>query len=401
MERLRASWLIPMEGPPVEGGALAVEGGRILAAGPWQDVRAFRGRVLDLPGCALMPALVNAHTHLELTGLGPVPQTSGFSEWILDVARRKREAPAGFWPRAVGRGASECLRTGQAWVADVVSRPEALAHPGAPGCLVFPEVLAPWPERVPAAAAWVREAVETVGDRIGGISPHSAYTTCPEGFRLAAEGARTRGLRVMIHLAESPDEIRFCLEGAGPVAEVLYAGLGLPPPPAPGLHPVEWLDRLGVLGPTTVVVHAVHLGRAHVERLRKKGVAVVLCPRSNRRLSGRPAPGRAFLDAGLKVGLGTDSVLSSGSLDLWEDMRAAVEDYGWKPAEALWAATRGGAEALGIAPRVGRFGPGARADILVAELGPGRDPWERVLGGGRPVGVWFGGRPVERTAWVS
>ncbi len=385
----------------MEGGALVIEGGRIVAAGPWREVRGFPGRVLEFPGCALIPALVNAHTHLELTGLGAPPETAGFSEWILEVARRKQEAPVGFWSRAVREGARECLRAGQAWVADVVSRPEALAHPAGPRCLVFPEVLAPWPERAQAAAEWVDGVLETAGEGVGGVSPHSPYTTCPEGFRIAAERARARGLRMMVHLAESPDEILFCLHGSGPVAEVLYAGLGLSPPPRPGLHPVEWLDRLGVLGPETVVVHGVHVARNHVELLRERGVAVVLCPRSNRRLSGRPAPGRAFLEAGLRVGLGTDSVLSSGSLDLWEDARAAVEDYGWSPAEALLAATRGGAEALGIGSKGGRFGPGGSADILVAELGPGRDPWERVLGGGRLLAIWFGGRPVERTAWVS
>ncbi len=402
MEILAASVLIPMEGPPVDGGALAVRGGTIAAVGPLGDLRRHLPGtpVRHLEGCALLPPLVNAHTHLELTGLASAPRARAMVPWILEVVALKRSAPEDAWARAVGSGLGACRSTGQGWVADVVSQPGAAGgYPeGAGAVRAFPEVIAAGEARVGEAVAAAVALAGRLGPHLGGISPHAPYTTCAGAYTAAQGWAERRGLPLMTHVAESPEEIEFCETGGGPVADLLYRSLGIPPPRPPGIHPVDWLARIGILGPGTILVHAVHLGHGHPALLARTGTGVVLCPRSNRRLSGGTAPGGELLRAGVRVGLGTDSVLSAGSLDLWQDVRAAVEDYGWSPAQALRAATRGGAEVLGLGAVTGRFAPGLRADILAVPLGSGSGPWERVLDGGRAARLWLGGRTEPQAA---
>lgn len=353
---------------------------------------------VDLDGCALLPPLVNAHAHLELTGFGDPPPGGDFVGWLLDVIRRKRAATAEQYRRGVAAGARECLAAGQGVVADVLSAPEAAdAYPrNGPRCLAFPEVIAAHGGAVKGALERALGVVGRAATALGGLSPHAPYTACAAAYRQALREARRRGGRLMTHLAESAEEVRFCLAGEGPIADRLYGGLPAAPPRAPGCHPVEWLDRLGILGPQTVVVHAVHLAAGHAALLGARGSGAVLCPRSNRKLGVGTAPGRGLRDAGVRVALGTDSALSSGSLDLWEDVEEAVDQYGWSPAEAVEAATLGGASVLGFEGEGGALTPGRRADILAARLGEGRGVWDRLLCAPRAEAVWLSGEAVYR-----
>ncbi len=353
------------------------------------------GRV-DLDGCALLPTLVNAHAHLELTAFDRIAPGPDFVGWLLEVIERKRAAAAEQYRRGVSAGALECLRRGQGVVADVLSAVGAAdAYPrNGPRCLVFPEVIAAQEHSVAAALARALSAVPACREAFGGIAPHAPYTACAAAYVETWRSATQRGGRLMTHLAESAEEVRFCAAGDGPIADRLYGALPIPPPPAPGSHPLEWLDGLGVLGPDTIAVHAVHLSERHVALLAARGAGVVLCPRSNRNLGVGVAPGRELLDAGVRVGLGTDSVLSSGGLDLWDDAVAAVEDYGWSPAEAVGAATCGGASVLGSAGGDGVLARGRRADILAARLGEGRGVWDRLLAAPRAEVLWLSGEIV-------
>ncbi len=385
-----ASWLVPVEGPPVEAGGVVCSGDRIVAVGRERELaREFPAAARSgWPGCALVPGWVNAHAHLELTDLGTPPPAGDFVGWILEVIRRKRDAPPDGWARAVARGASQCLALGQTTVADVIGCDGGEAgYPAAGRWCAFPEVIAERPDQVASA---VGRAEARAPEHRWGLSPHAPYTVCGE----ALAAVRERGGRLMVHVAESPEEIAFCLTGGGVIRDRLFRAIGQSPPPVPGCHPVDWLDRAGVLTRAAILVHCVHVAPHHLAVLRSRGAGVVLCPRSNRHLSGAKAPGRALLDAGVAVGLGTDSPLSSGGMDLLDEMRAAVEDYGWRPEEAVRAATRGGAAVLGLGRDAGAFVPGARADMLAFPLGPGRDPWERVLAGERPAAVWAGGQEV-------
>ncbi|MEW6488751.1 MAG: amidohydrolase family protein [Thermodesulfobacteriota bacterium] len=376
----------------MEGGALLVSGGRVVAAGRARDLSAAWPRALrvDLDGCALLPALVNGHCHLELAALGEVPPASSFALWLLEIIRRKRAAPPEDWEKGFREGLRACAEGGQGTVADVLSAPGAVYPEDGPEVLVFPEVIAPRPARAAAAVERALAVSPRGRARLGGLSPHSPYTACAQAYLLCAREAAARGGRIVTHVAETADEVSFCLGEGGDLVCTLYPPLLADPPHAPGAHPIEWLDGLGLLGPGTVLVHAVHLDPSHVATVAASGAGVILCPRSNRRFGAARAPGRALLAAGAPVGLGTDSRLSAGDLDLRNDVVAAVEDYGWSPAQALTAATRGAAQVLGLRDR-GALVPGGRADILAVDLGSGRDPWERAVAGGEVRGLWLAG----------
>lgn len=377
----------------MEGGALLISGGRVVAAGRARDLAAARPRAarVDLDGCALLPALVNGHCHLELSALGEVPPAGSFALWLLEIIRRKRAAAPQDWENGFREGLRACAEGGQGTVADVLSTPGAAYPEDGPEVLVFPEVIAPRPARAAAAVERALAVSPRGRARLGGLSPHSPYTACAQAYRLCARGAAARGGRIVTHVVETAEEVSFCLGHGGDLICTLYPPLLADPPHAPGAHPIEWMEGLGLLGPRTILVHAVHLELSHVAAVAASGAGVILCPRSNRRFGSARAPGRALLAAGVPVGLGTDSRLSAGDLDLRNDVVAAVEDYGWSPAQALTAATRGSAQALGLSDR-GALVPGRRADILALDLGSGADPWERAVAGSGVRGLWLAGR---------
>ncbi|MBI5016384.1 MAG: amidohydrolase family protein [Deltaproteobacteria bacterium] len=379
----------------MEGGALLVSGGRVRAVGRACDLRQEwpEAEREDLGGCALVPGLVNAHTHLELTCLGEIPSGEGsdFVGWILDVVGRKRAAVPDAFCRGVREGALRCRELGQAVVADVLSVPTAgLCYPEAgPRVAAFPEVIAPHASQTGPALERALSVEVSGPARVAGLSPHAPYTVGREAYRACGSAVAELGRLLMTHLAESAQEIAFCRDGTGEIPERLYGALGQEAPAAPDDHPLDWLDRLGLLRGGTILIHAVHLRPEHVDLIALRGSGVVLCPRSNRRLGVGRAAGRRFLAAGVAVGLGTDSRLSAGNLNLWEDLIAAVDEYGWSPEEALRAATLGGATLLGAGDS-GRFAPGARADILAVSLSAGRGLWDQLLPAAASGCRWVG-----------
>ncbi len=403
MKILAAPLVVPVAGPPIEDGALLVDGTRINAVGTLNDIRdsAPQAQVEWLEDSLLMPALINAHTHLELTDLGTAPPPGDFIGWIKGVIAVKRAAGPEDFDRAIRRGARRCLEYGQGTVADVLSRLDAIhAYPTAgdgPNILCQPELICPFDEDAKAAAAPLASVPSLVsGENVvsGGVFAHTPYTAGELAYREASRLSIALGQIMATHLAESPEETAFCLTGAGPVVERLYEGANFSPPASPGVHPLEWLEGLGLLGAGIILVHVVQLNGKQVEKLGLSGAKVVLCPRSNRYLGVGVAPGRELLDAGVPVALGTDSSLSAGDLDLRGELRAAVDDYGWSPAEAVRAATAGGASVLGLGGQKGAFSPGSVADILALKLGGAGEPYEQILSSPGVRRVWLGGRRV-------
>ncbi|MCG6924719.1 MAG: amidohydrolase family protein [Acidobacteria bacterium] len=382
---LAASWVVPVDRPPIRDGRVVVEGDRVTWVGPAGDPAAPGGPVRDLGSGVLLPSLVNAHTHLELSHLrGLAPLGRGFVPWVEGVVAART---SGDEEEAAARTAEaiELLeKRGTAAVGDVSNR---LAHldvlmDSRLRAVVFLEVLAWDPARAAETERWVDERIaaarrhDRVEVRLGAHAPHSVS---PELLRRLAE----RGGIGALHLAESPEESRFLEHGDGAWAKFLARrGLGAVPFAAPGTSPVRYADDLGLLHPALVAAHGVQVDAADREILARRGVSVVLCPRSNRNLGVGRADVPALLAAGVRLCLGSDSLAGVDTLDVLDDAALLARQFtDLDPAALVRMATAGGAEALGFED-LGTLEPGKTAALAFAAAEtPPEDPYTHLLSG--------------------
>jgi len=406
--RLAARWVVPVAAPPIEGGAVLLgSDGRIEAIGP----DALVPRPAGVPGEAfpdaiLIPGLVNAHTHLELTGfdLGAAPEMD-FRSWVARVRAVKATRSADDFVAWARLGIAECWSGGVTTVGDTGdsgSVIQALAELGGSG-VAYQEVFGPHPSQVRESLAGLQGRVEEVGRWVGGrvrigVSPHAPYTVSGPLYAAVAAWARVEALPLAVHLAESPAESELLLRGTGPFAEAWHER-GIPLPPGPRCSPVEWVERHGVLGERTLCIHVVQAHEADLTRLARSAAAVAHCPLSNAAHRHGEAPLGGFLAWGIRVGLGTDSVLSVGTPDLLAEARAARRLADLDADAALTLATLGGARALGLEGEIGSLEPGKWGDCAVVRpRSPAGGPAEQVVGARREdvVATFLGGRDVYR-----
>jgi cytosine/adenosine deaminase-related metal-dependent hydrolase len=386
MQILTASWVAPVATPPIRQGRVAVEGGRVAWVGRPGGPGEPEGRLRDLGPGVILPGLVNAHCHLELSHLrGQVDGSAGFVPWVqalVDARAAERE-------KLVLARAAEAIRelsgTGTVAVGDVSNQLlhlDLLAGSDL-AAVVFYELLAWDPARAAATLEGARARIaglETGPDlevRLAAHAPHSTSAPLLEGLvRAGGPGA--------LHLAESPAESRFLATGEGPWPAFLAArGLGHVACSPPGLSPVRYVDGLGVLHPGLVAAHCVHVDDGDRTLLARRGVHVAICPRSNQNLNVGVAPVPELWRAGVRLCLGTDSLASVPSLDLREDMAALRRQFPELPAAVIVGmATKGGAEALGRVD-LGTIAPGKRAALLhAAAASDPEDPLEFLVAPG-------------------
>jgi 5-methylthioadenosine/S-adenosylhomocysteine deaminase len=356
--------------PPIEDGAvLADAAGRIAAVGPHRHVPTPSGtETREFRDAVLVPGLVNCHTHLELTHLGGGGTNAEpeFPKWIRRVRERKEATSPDAFDAAAVQGVKDCWARGVTCVAETGSTGavmRALHDLGGRG-IVYQEVFGPDPSMLDASMAELESAVSQLrhlatSQLLLGVSPHAPYTVSAPLYAAVAAFARRERLPVAVHLAESKEESQFVRDGAGPFADAWRArGIAVEPHQC---SPVEYLRRLGLLTTDTLCIHCVHVDQSDVAVLATAGAAIAHCPRSNRAHRHGSAPVAAFRAAGLKVGLGTDSVVSVGELDLWAEAEAA----GLAGEEALRALTLDGARALGWEEEIGSLEVGKAADLAV------------------------------------
>jgi 5-methylthioadenosine/S-adenosylhomocysteine deaminase len=408
--RLSARWVLPIEGRPIEHGAVLIGAdGRIVAVGPEARVSRPAGvPVEDFGEAVLLPGLINTHTHLELTGLAGGPPEVEFALWI----RRLREAKAALAPDAflpsARQGLADCWAAGVTTVADTGdsgAAVQALAEAGGSG-IAYQEVFGPHPDQCEESLRGLQVRVESLSKFAAGrvrlgVSPHAPYTVSGPLYRATAEWAKAMDLPLAVHLAESRSESALLASGVGAFADA-WRARGIPMPAPLGRTPVQWLDEHGVLSVRTLCIHVVQASALDIGRLANAGAAVAHCPRSNRAHGHGEAPLAALLAARVRVGLGTDSVVSVGELDLLAEARAARALAGLDAARALALCTLDAAHALGLEAEIGGLRAGKWGDCAVIQLhdGAGAAPEAMVLGSGpRDVLATFvGGRDVYRNS---
>ena len=388
MSVISADWVVPVEGPPIENGAVAIaDDGTIAAVGSADDL----GQGQRHAGCVIIPGFVNAHSHLEYAVYAGFGDGLPFVPWIGMHIQRKDMLDFDDMTAIATVGAHESLRSGVTTVGDCsFSGATALAAASSGlRAVVYLEVFnigADPLDRFHEAHARIEHAVS---DRVRvGVSPHAPYTCTLEIYQACA----ALGLPQATHFAESAAERDWLVDGAGdwsPLARFLV--------PPPGETGIRMLAAEGLLGPGLVAAHCVHADAEEIDLLARHGVGVAHCPRSNGYLGCGVAPLAELRDAGVAVSIATDSPASTPSLDMFEEIRAAIvgararagNPGALTAANALELATLGGARVLGLDDRIGSLVSGKLADLSVISLvdtpfDPVEDPVIAVVLGGSP-----------------
>ena len=392
---LQAHWILPAPGQAFEGGGILLEGGRVAA---WAEtpgaVRELASRAgvehVDLGPVALSPGLVNAHAHLELSGLaGRLGAGGGFIPWVGGVLRERAGLSGEDYRDAVRTGAEALLASGTTAVGDVDSSGAAESeHAVGPlRARENREVLdggdtARTPDQLRRLDAEAPEGA------LLGLSPHAPHTVGPELLAACVQRSGARRLPFSVHWAETPEECSWLAGEGGPFADLLGA--------APGCSGLDLLQRAGALGPRTSLVHANHPEPGELELVARSGAVLVHCPGTHDYFGRDRWPVEAWIASGVTVALGTDSLASNETLDMRREMallRRTHRDLA--PELVLDWATRGGARALDLAREIGELGIGMRADLVAFEL-PGPEalaaPVDWVTGAELVVGgVWVEG----------
>ncbi len=405
--RLTADWVLPMSASPIRNGAVLLdEQGRIAVVGPDDNVPCPPGVPSHrFAAATLLPGLVNAHTHLELTGLRATNEHADFPSWIGMVRALKAGRSSAEFVHAARTGIREGWSSGITTVADTGdtgATAEALAELGGRG-VAYHEVFGPDPVQCADSMQGLKDAMAGLArfasDAVRlGVSPHAPYSVSAQLYAAAARWAREQGFPLALHLAESGGESSLLADASGCFAE-MWRRRNIPAPVPTGLSPVAFVDRYGVLGPDALCIHAVRVDASDIGILAARGVGIAHCPLSNRAHAHGSAPLGALLRAGLRVGVGTDSVLSVGRIDLLAEARAARQLAGLGAAQALALVTRDAARAIGMGDEVGVLESGRQGDLLVARTAAGEDPVEAVLDSppGTVLATFVSGRLVFAT----
>ena len=392
---LRARFVVPIRRAPIENGAVVVAGDRIAAVGSWRSIRRrFSGPINDLGDSILLPGLVNAHCHLDYTGMaGMFPPSKSFCDWIKSITTEKSCWTYSDFAQSWLAGARMLLRTGTTTVADIEAVPELLPEvwQATPLRVIsFLEMTGVRSRRAPEAV--LAEAVETIESlppgRCGAaLSPHAPYSTTPGLMSHAAAVARRRRWRIVTHVAESAVEFEMFRHGRGEMFDWLLRSQR-DMSDCGGVSPVQHLARSRLLGPNLLAVHVNYLAHGDAELLARKRVSIVHCPRSHDYFQHDPFPYRTLAKAGVNLCLGTDSLATvrksrhqEVELNMFEEMRTfAARHPGMPPRQILQMATVHGACALGLAGKAGELARGTNADLITLP-GPGKvaDIFEAVL----------------------
>ena len=387
MRIIAADHVLPISSAPISNAAVAIDGGTIAAVGPRQQIQEkySNAEIEDFGPAAILPGFVNCHSHLELTAMrGALDAVEhDFRSWLLKLNSLRAEMTDDDIAAAAVAGAREGAAAGVTCFGDIGrfghAGVSALKEVGLRG-IVFQETEFS-PDNRTADDDFLKLASkfeelkgeETELVRVG-LSPHSPYTVGSRLFELIAQYSILNRVPLTIHAAESGEEVGLLTKGDGFFNDI-YDRFDVEWQ-SPHCTPIEYLERLGVLSTKPLLAHCVLVSETDIARIASNGAKIAHCPKSNAKFGHGWAPFEKFLDAGITVGLGSDSVASNNVCDILEESRFAALAARNRPdrkrfitaKEALTAATLGGARALGLDHLIGTLEPGKQADIAVVSL---------------------------------
>ena len=404
MTAYRAAWICPIDQPPIANGVITIVDGKVVSVREQGSASGEQGSglgdqgITDLGNVALLPGLVNAHTHLELSWLrNRVPPADRFTDWVKTLFATRGRPDTVMTPEQIApirEAIAEAQASGTVAVGDISNSMAALGPMRDAGLegVTFHELLG-FAERDGAlveSTRAVRAAAADAGAMVS-LAPHAPYSTSVELFKaIRAAVDESRCPIMSVHLGESMEEIEFIEKGGGTWRAMLEnIGVWRDDWVIPGCDPVTYLDRHGILDAKTLVVHGVRFGDAALARLKAIGATLVTCPRSNRWVGAGDPPIDRFYKSGVSVAVGTDSLASVEDLNLFSELKAMRRLAPEVPAQKiLQSATLTGARALGLDDRLGSLTPGKQARMIAVTL-PGQigDVEEFLVSGIEPAQI--------------
>lgn len=397
---LRARWIFPGCEPSLENGTIEITAGRIAAI---HDRPVPVRPTCDLGNVAIIPGLVNAHTHLELSDLAsPLAPARPFSSWLRAVMahRRDRTARGAAGDTAIAAGRSESARSGTTLIGDIVGQSAPESSSGTQQCprtAEFLEILGLSSERERLQLERAREHLTVDTSTIRGLSPHAPYSVHPDLLRGAIDLAVQHRAPLAMHLAETPSEIELLATGTGEFVRFLEElGVWRDDAIPRGSRPVDYLRELA-RAPRVLAIHGNYLDDEEIGFIADHpNLSVVYCPRTHAFFGHAPHPWRTMLSQGVNLVLGTDSRASNPDLSLFAELqflRRLAPDF--DPSQLLPLGTINGAFALGLEQETGSLVVGKSADLAIVALpvSSRNDPyWLLFDPASRVVGTLCGGK---------
>lgn len=398
MEIIGAATLIPISGPILAQGGMAIEDGKICEIGPFatleQRFPEVKKQYFDQH--VLMPGLVNAHTHLEFCRYPTPAPSSSYAKWLLDQHAHLNNTSHEFIRSAISQGVDEAIESGTTCIADMsgFDATASILEDKRIRAIAFTSISGldseKGQDRYQSALAAIEEAQETHHDLVQiGIAPYAPFVLSRQFLKIISHYACQSKVPVQIHAAQTFHEMEFFFDSKGDIADNLFPNIGwtdeLPLPHQ--RTPIQYLHMIDFLNCRPMLVSPVHLAPSDIELVAKTAAKIVHCPRSSAYLHEGPAPLKACLEAGIPMGLGTDGRASVDTLSLWDEMRFCLRLYaGSRHAESRYTgsrspltaddvlelATLGSATVLGLSEKIGSLEPGKDADYIVVARKAGR-----------------------------